>query len=274
MGEYQSVTPHVFLKARYAASPLDPHTHDFHHMIYVLSGSGQVYIDGKLYVAKPGNLFLIAPDTVHTLGSPELMTTYEFKFTIHDEFCRQAVRKVEDRMLFCTEEVATAIANTSREAKQNQHYMRQMVALMLPQVLLMLARSQETEDAAAEETQPERVLEKRESLATKIKAFLDCNYTRELTAQDIADHFFISEAHMRRTFAGTYHISPIKYINNLRIEQAKKLMETTDMSITEISEAVGFATLHYFSRCFTTTVMISPVKYKAAVKDCYVITFH
>ena len=262
MGEYQSVTPHVFLKARYAASPLDPHTHDFHHMIYVLSGSGQVYIDGKLYVAKPGNLFLIAPDTVHTLGSPELMTTYEFKFTIHDEFCRQAVRKVEDRMLFCTEEVATAIANTSREAKQNQHYMRQMVALMLPQVLLMLARSQETEDAAAEETQPERVLEKRESLATKIKAFLDCNYTRELTAQDIADHFFISEAHMRRTFAGTYHISPIKYINNLRIEQAKKLMETTDMSITEISEAVGFGTLRTFNRAFTKQRGMSPSEYK------------
>jgi YesN/AraC family two-component response regulator len=59
-------------------------------------------------------------------------------------------------------------------------------------------------------------------------------------------------------------MSPVKYINSLRVEKAKELLTKTDMSIGEISETVGINDIQYFSRMFNEIEGISPLKYKKA----------
>jgi YesN/AraC family two-component response regulator len=59
-------------------------------------------------------------------------------------------------------------------------------------------------------------------------------------------------------------MSPVKYINSLRVEKAKELLIKTNMLIGEISETVGINDIQYFSRMFNEIEGISPLKYKKA----------
>lgn len=58
-------------------------------------------------------------------------------------------------------------------------------------------------------------------------------------------------------------ITPMNYLRNIRINQAKKLLLHSDMNITQISAAVGFQTIHHFTSTFKKLVGVSPSEYKA-----------
>ena len=56
------------------------------------------------------------------------------------------------------------------------------------------------------------------------------------------------------------------YVNRLKIEQAMRLLETTDLSITEVSEKTGFSSARYFSTLFKQFTQETPSTYKASQK--------
>jgi AraC family transcriptional regulator len=53
-----------------------------------------------------------------------------------------------------------------------------------------------------------------------------------------------------------------QYLHNCRIDKAKTLLETTDLSIAEVAARTGFATVQHFSRIFSSIAEISPRKYR------------
>ena len=69
-----------------------------------------------------------------------------------------------------------------------------------------------------------------------------------------------------------YGTTPIKYINNLRMKKAKELLANSDMSISEISELVGFQSIHYFSRNFKEREGCAPLAYRRKHQDSRYIT--
>ena len=68
-----------------------------------------------------------------------------------------------------------------------------------------------------------------------------------------------SPAHLFKKEVG---ISPHKYITDVRIRQAKYLLEYSDLNINEVSVSVGFEDALYFSRMFKKYTGVSPQKYK------------
>lgn len=71
----------------------------------------------------------------------------------------------------------------------------------------------------------------------------------------------ISETYFRRIFQKTFGISPIKYINNLKITRAKELISSGLYTVSEVAELSGFYDECYFSREFKKTVGICPSEY-------------
>ena len=59
----------------------------------------------------------------------------------------------------------------------------------------------------------------------------------------------------------------MKYVNWVRIERAKILLAVTDKSITDIAEAVGFGSVHYFSRFFKDKEKLTPNDYRLLRKN-------
>ena len=74
----------------------------------------------------------------------------------------------------------------------------------------------------------------------------------------------MSESYFRRIFLKNYGISPIKYINNLKIERAKELLTSGLYTVSDVAELSGFHDESYFSREFKKHSGKTPKEYVKA----------
>ena len=97
----------------------------------------------------------------------------------------------------------------------------------------------------------------------KVLSYVLENYTDpEISLESIAAATDNSVVTLRRMFKSNLCITPIKYLNNLRFEKAKKMLEESNLSVQEIAAAVGFTDSFYFSRAFKHEIGLSPIVYR------------
>lgn len=101
-----------------------------------------------------------------------------------------------------------------------------------------------------------------EKLEEHIKEYIHKYYFRKITRKDIAKYLGYNEDYIGKVFKSRYGCSISTYVNNLRIEKAKEFLEKTDLSITEISELVGFNEVYYFSKKMKKITGYSPTEWK------------
>lgn len=96
----------------------------------------------------------------------------------------------------------------------------------------------------------------------KALAYIQSNFTRDLTLEEVADHVGVSKSYLSRIFpeyAGKHFCS---YLQQLRIERAKELLRFTDYHIYEIASKVGFWNSRYFGKVFRDMVGMTPADYR------------
>lgn len=91
--------------------------------------------------------------------------------------------------------------------------------------------------------------------------YIKSNYKEKISMDHLVQISGYSVSHFSRLFKELYGLSPVDYINYIRIENAKKLLRTDMLTISEIAEDCGFSNVYYFSRIFKQTVGVSPKKY-------------
>ena len=85
---------------------------------------------------------------------------------------------------------------------------------------------------------------------------------QEINIRNIADACACSESTVSHLFKEYTNTSVKKYIINLRISQAEKLLVTSDIPITNIALLCGFANTNYFSTAFKKRNGINPTEYR------------
>ncbi|MCD8378965.1 MAG: AraC family transcriptional regulator [Lachnospiraceae bacterium] len=88
------------------------------------------------------------------------------------------------------------------------------------------------------------------------------NYMQQFSMQYLAELCHMSDTHFRRTFRQIMNISPLDYLHNTRITRACSLLGSTQLSILEISEQVGYHTLSSFNRHFQQIMGTTPSNYR------------
>lgn len=95
-----------------------------------------------------------------------------------------------------------------------------------------------------------------------ILAYVQRNLMQDITLSDIANACLCSESTVSHLFKEHTKQSPKKYILNLRIKQAQKLLIASDIPITNIALLCGFSDSNYFSAVFKRSTGISPTEYR------------
>lgn len=90
--------------------------------------------------------------------------------------------------------------------------------------------------------------------------------SRKITVSELANIACVSTTHFARIFKREICISPIGYLNKIRLERAKKLLIAGGKSVTDIAFECGFGSPAYLSACFSRSYKISPMKYVNALK--------
>lgn len=103
------------------------------------------------------------------------------------------------------------------------------------------------------------------ALYQKIRAYVEENYTTStLSVAQIASHFNMSASYLGSIFKKISHISILQYISDLRINQAKKLLEEGTLKISEVAEMSGYSDVYYFSKKFKKACGCTPKSYASS----------
>lgn len=96
----------------------------------------------------------------------------------------------------------------------------------------------------------------------KTKKFIEENYNQPLSLQLLAKIACMSKYHFCRIFKKQVNMTYTKYLNTIRIKEAKRLLNTSLLSITEICFQIGYNDLTYFERVFKKLENCSPSSYR------------
>ena len=107
-----------------------------------------------------------------------------------------------------------------------------------------------------------------EQLRQAIVAYIEqhCD-ERNLGPETVANHLQRNSAYIARFFREQFGIGISGYVKNLRIAKAKRLIETTELTVREIADRLGFADSNALIRGFKANEGVTPGEYKAALHD-------
>lgn len=88
------------------------------------------------------------------------------------------------------------------------------------------------------------------------------NYMLNFPMEELADLCKMSPTHFRRTFSSIMGFGALEYVNRIRITHATALLRSTELSILEISEEIGFRSVSSFNRQFMEIIGMTPSAYR------------
>jgi AraC family transcriptional regulator len=96
----------------------------------------------------------------------------------------------------------------------------------------------------------------------KAKKYMAANFIDDISIEDVADASHISPFHFIRVFKRDTALSPHKFLLNIRISSACRLLRDTILSMTDVCFASGFNSLDYFDATFKRTMGMTPSQYR------------
>ena len=100
----------------------------------------------------------------------------------------------------------------------------------------------------------------------KVRCFVEENYSEEISLQKAANLACMERTSFSRFFGNKVGISFTQWLRRVRIAKAQELMRKNNLSITEITYAVGFSNLRTFERAFKQLTNLTPSQFKKSVR--------
>lgn len=101
---------------------------------------------------------------------------------------------------------------------------------------------------------------------TQIQLWLEDNYHRDIVFPQVCERFGMSVRTLNRRFKNALGKTPLDYLQDIRINTAKDLLKTSNLSIGEIADRVGYQDTNYFTRLFKKQLAITPNAYRKTVR--------
>ena len=237
-----------------------PHEHPFCEILFVLAGSGETVVDGKHYNIKKGDIIVYNPHTVHeesTSGDVGLelgffgITNFQISGLPLDHLIDNEsspvlhTKKDFDKYSFYFKSLAEEVY----EGKQYSELMAKYWARLILIGILRLANISEAKFVS-------------NAIFTKIHQYLSKNFATIETMEQICDDLNISKYYLSHVFKKYMGTPPMQFVTVKRISYAKKLLQETDLTATEVGEKCGYKDHVLFFKAFKKSEGITPMQYR------------
>lgn len=252
------------------------HFHEFLEMLYLTEGKMNIWLNDKLYEFNQGELIIINSNETHRLASLSPVSRYfVIKFTPKLLYTFQQTPK----------ETRYILPFLAEQSEQPRVYSRGFVEKAGIPALLYDAINEWNEKGVGYELAlkadvlktircvvgflSEQGINVKASSAggniqhiiSNILEYINENF-RTAGEMEVADKFGISYSYFSRSFKQIMNMSFKEYVNYLKINEAQKLLLTTNKSITDISMELGFSSSSHFINVFKKYKDCSPKQYK------------
>lgn len=96
--------------------------------------------------------------------------------------------------------------------------------------------------------------------------YLEQHVRESLTIQEISRNNMIGRSQLQKLFREEYQCGVIEFFSRMKIDFAKQLIRENDMNFTQISDFLGYSSIHYFSRQFKKLSGMTPTEYATSIK--------
>ena len=258
--------PHEQLKLRNVASARYggdwhsiPHAHNYTELFYIIGGDGQFQIDDVQFPVRTHQLVIVNSGVIHTELSYEARPLEYIVLGIEgleilvpetDEtrFCVYTF-PASNRVLNCMQSILREMQNRELEHETVcRAYMDVLVVQLMRNTTTAMFQDSDSSPANRQ--------------CALVRRYIDNHYKEPLTLDQLAAEVNVNKYYLAHTYKQTYGISPINYMISRRIQEGKRLLVETDLSLTQISGILGFSSASYFSQSFRRTELTSPLEYR------------
>lgn len=99
-----------------------------------------------------------------------------------------------------------------------------------------------------------------------MEQYINDHYAQDITLETLSSLVHINKYYLVHAFKSYKGISPINYLLQKRVEEARHLLDTTNYPVTKIAQIAGFSSQSYFSQAFKRMTGISPNAYRKLQK--------
>lgn len=155
-------------------------------------------------------------------------------------------------------EVYSLLSKYMKMIQENSQFAHEFAMVYLKEVLLHLIQEQvEREKAEYDPMQAHY----ENALFNEILHYIQSQIDQSLSIEAICSRFHISRSKIQSLFNIKLGIGPKQYISSLKLDRAKEMIDEHKYTISEISERLGFTSIHYFSRKFKNHFGLTPTEY-------------
>ncbi len=275
-----------------------PHMHEFIELVYVSGGEAEHEVrfqpedmdvnggkgpSGRFsYRIVAGDIFVIAPGEVHTYRETRNLEIYnvffmprilggEFRelrklpgfleFFLTEPLFRQETRfrhklhlRIADRHM-----ISHIMDEMNAELEKELEGYRMIAQSLLVELLVRLARAYNVQQNTNGDSED---MPGKHAAIHRAIAFIEDHFADSISLEEIAGYCYLSPHYFCRVFKEKTGSSPWDYLTHVRLEEGKKLLRASDLSITEIALRVGFCDSSYFAKVFKANEGCSPSQFR------------
>lgn len=232
------------------------HTHTCFELVYYYSSDGYSNINGKKYTYKPQDFIIIEPMAIHddhTRGETSIICIGFYydnaEFSLKTGCYNDKTGKIREYLEILTQEMS----------EKSTHY--SFVAnLIVKEILVEIERFTSPSNAEAV---------KHEHIKQALK-YIEQYYLTDINLEQLSSISKYSYHRFRHIFKDVMGVSPKQYILSKRLIYAKKQLQETDISVTELAYNSGFASTSQFIKMFKEHFKMAPSQYRKLYLKNYI----
>lgn len=242
------------------------HSHECTEIFFCLNGKGSFHIGGDTLSVTPYDFIIIAPGMKHAESSTSVspleyvvLGLSNLSFLLENEATGFHVGTFKEYASFIPSLLTVLITEVNNQPEQYQE-----VASNLLNLLLLYLKRISNLEISQKKTNSSSVPANQSS--AWIKQYLDNNFTKDVNLDVLAEKFYLNKYTIIHNFRKFYGTTPINYRLDRQFKEALFLLETTENTIRQISESLGFSSYNYFTQCFQKRFHMTPTEYRKKYK--------
>ncbi len=248
------------------------HTHDFIEIIYILSGTADEVIDDIHYTVKKGDLLFINYGSVHSFTpikdfcyinigfSPKIIG--EAVVTPENALSLLSLSTFDEMRGECSGGKFSFFGDERREIEvimdtmltEEENKLPGYGIIMENYISILITKMLRKTSIASDD--------RLDGIWQELLDYIDENISSKLTLSALAEKCFYNPSYFSRIFKEKFKMPPLEYVNRQRIAKAAELLISSELSVDEILETVGFSDRSSFYHMFSKFEGVTPSKYR------------
>ncbi|MBU3143365.1 AraC family transcriptional regulator [Clostridium sp. CF012] len=239
------------------------HTHSFTELFYVLHGSGIFKIENFQLNVKENDLVIVNPHVSHTESSKD-SNPLEYIVIGIDGLSLMTDTDDDSNSIHAyniynyskyNHEILSYMNSLLYEVQHKEEYYEEICENLFEALILNMKRRTKSNLILS----PTKDINKD---CAFVKNYIDIHYSSDLCLDHLASITHMNKYYLIHIFKKFMQTTPIDYLIEKRTSVSKILLETTEYSMNQISQVVGFTSQSYFNQLFKKRVGVSPLKYR------------